>query len=414
MASYTSKHLYKKLNDLKIFCMFVISRFIKGDCTYRASALTFTTLLAIVPLMSVGFSILSTFPVFEDLRAPLQDFIFENFVPSTGKVLQEYLQSFTKQVAKLSIVGVIFLFITALLVMRTIEASMNHIFRVHSQRRGVSAFLLYWAILSLAPILLGLSLAASSYFFSLPFVKGHHAPTILLIVSPALISLIGFTFLYIVVPNTKVPITHGLVGALVATFLFETAKKGFAYYLSQFNTYELLYGAFATIPIFFVWVYWTWLITLFGAEITYALSVHYERRKGLSLDGLSHCFWWLHTLWKNQKSGQPTSAEALINSTEKPYAVDIDHVLSSLLQVGLIQKTEDGKYTIGRALNRISIYELKMMLPFGLPHPLELPDINEPLWQQWQELIEHVDMMLKKELNITMDDFFSSKSIKKI
>lgn len=410
MPKSLSESSKKKIEDFKIFGLFVIKRFFDDDCTYRASALTFTTLLAVVPLMSVGFSILSTFPVFEELRAPLQDFIFENFVPSTGKVIQEYLQLFTQQVSKLSMFGVVFLFITALLVMRTIEGSMNHIFRVTMTRKGVSAFLLYWAILSLAPILLGLSLAASSYFFSFPFIQGYHAPAILRIISPAMLSLIGFTFLYMVVPNTKVSFKHGLIGAIVATFLFETAKKGFAYYLSQFNTYELLYGAFATIPIFFVWVYWTWLITLFGAEIAFALSVHYERRKGHTLDGFSHSLLWLNKLWDGQKTGQPVSIDELINSTQTAYAVDIDHVLSTLLEADLIQRTEDGRYSLSRALNQISLYELKTILPYSLPHPTELTQIEHPLWSRWQTLIQHLNTTLKSEMNISLENFFSSSS----
>lgn len=142
----------------KRFARFVIQHFAQDNCTYIASALAFTSLLAIVPLMSVSFAVFSSFPVFQKLTEPVQSFIFENFVPSTGKVIQTYLQQFASQVSKLSIWGFIFLIITALLVMFTIERAMNKIWHVDVSRRGVSAFLLYWAILSLAPVLLGMSL----------------------------------------------------------------------------------------------------------------------------------------------------------------------------------------------------------------------------------------------------------------
>lgn len=166
------------------FVRFVIQHFIQDDCTYIASALAFTSLLAVVPLMSVGLAIFSSFPVFQGLAEPVQNFIFDNFVPATGKIVQSYLQQFTSQVSKLSIWGVVFLIFTALLVMFTIERAMNKIWRVSSSRHGVSAFLLYWAIISLAPVLLGLSLAASSYLFSMPILADHRAPYTILHYSP--------------------------------------------------------------------------------------------------------------------------------------------------------------------------------------------------------------------------------------
>ncbi|AHE67999.1 putative membrane protein [Legionella oakridgensis ATCC 33761 = DSM 21215] len=106
--SNLKQQMLTKWVESKRFILFVIHHFIEDDCTYRASALAFTTLLAIVPLMSVGFTILSTFPVFYQLRGPLQEFIFENFVPATGKVIQDYLQLFATQVSKLSMLGVLF------------------------------------------------------------------------------------------------------------------------------------------------------------------------------------------------------------------------------------------------------------------------------------------------------------------
>ena len=260
------------------FISFVIHHYFEDDCSYRASALTFTSLLAIVPLVTVAFSIWSFFPAFENFSQPVQNFIFENFVPSTGKIVQNYLQQFATQISGLSALGVVFLFITAILLMITIEHSLNKIWRVHANRRGITAFLLFWAILSLAPVFIGLSLVASSVLFSLPYFLNHPVPSFFLSALPGLLSLIGFTFLYIVVPNCPVKFSHGLTGALVATLLFETAKIAFAWYISHYNSYELLYGAIASIPIFFVWVYWVWMITLIGAEVSYAMSVSHQYR----------------------------------------------------------------------------------------------------------------------------------------
>lgn len=388
------------------FVRFVIQHFIQDECPYIASALAFTTLLAIVPLMSVGFTIFSSFPVFHGLVDPLQNFIFDNFVPSTGKVIQAYLQQFSSQVTKLSLCGILFLILMALLVMFTIEKAMNKIWHVNTSRHGVPAFLLYWAILSLTPMLLGLSLVASSYLFSIPFLINHPAPSFLLHLTPFLFSLISFTFLYIIVPNCSVKIRHAFWGGLFAAVLFETAKKGFAYFLTHFNTYELLYGAFATIPIFFIWVYWVWIITLLGAEISYAFSVHHQRRKGRTLDGFSHALLWLHQLWLAQQQGRGLTYNELIDASNQPFAVDVDDMIHTLIDEQLIHATADGEYMLSKDLNQVSLYTLTQLLPYRLPSYLELHFSKSSFAAQWSIILKKNDEELQKSLNINLGKLF--------
>lgn len=400
-----SEKLTEKLAEGKRFVFFVTRHFIDDDCPYRASALAFTTLLAIVPLMSVSLSILSIFPVFQNLAEPVQDFIFANFVPATGKIIQNYLLIFAKQVSKLSVVGVFFLFIVALLVMYTIESAMNKIWRISSSRHGISAFLLYWAILSLAPVLLGISLAISSYFLSIPFIANHNAPSILSSL-PFLFSLAGFTFLYVIVPNCPVKLLHGLCGGLVAALLFESAKLAFGYYLTHYHTYQLLYGAFATVPIFFVWIYWVWLITLLGAEISYAFSVHHQRRPGIPLDGFSHTLLWLYQLRLAQLEGKGLTIDELIDTSKQPYAVDVGDVLKQLIAVKLIKRTQDGHYILSRDLGEITLYDLSQLLPYRLPTLLELAQHKDPIAKRWQAQIQKADKYLKQTLLVSLEQLF--------
>ncbi|KTD22136.1 ribonuclease BN [Legionella lansingensis] len=405
------KHkLTTKFYEAKRFILFVVEHFIKDDCTYRASALAFTSLLAVVPLMSVSLTLLSSFPVFEKLSQPVQDFIFQNFVPATGKVIQNYLKQFSTQVSKLSIWGVAILFLTALLVMVTIEKAMNRIWKVHTPRKGVVAFLLYWAILSLGPVFLGLSLAASSYVLSLLFTQEYRAPLVLLNSIPFFLSLVGFTFLYVVVPNCPVKIIHGLWGGLVAAILFESAKQAFAYYLAQFDTYELLYGAFATIPIFFVWVYWVWVITLLGAEISYALSVHYKRRPGIPIDGFSHALLWLHQLWLAQQSGRGLTREALISASSLPFAINVDNMIHELISSGLVHNTDTGELMLSRDLNQVTLYWLTQHLPYRLPTRVELEREDLPHTIYWREVLDKTDLELQKALAIDLNQLFSQSS----
>ena len=399
--------LEKKLIESQRFVYFVINRFFEDDCAYRASALTFATILAIVPLMSVVFTILSSFPVFDHFIGPVESFIFENFVPATGKAMQNYLLQFTTQASKWSGLGIVFLFAMALLVMYTIESSMNRIWRVGSSRHGISAFLLYWAILSLAPFILGLSLAASTYFFSLPLIREYNSASFFLNYFPFVLSLLGFMFLYIVVPNCPVRTLHAAYGALFSASLFELAKRAFTFYLNQFNAYQLLFGAFAVLPIFFIWVYWVWLITLLGAEICYALSVHYQRRQGLPLDGFSHALLWLNYLWKAQQEGKGVSLEKLIDASDRPFEIDIGVMLTQLIELKLMKTTRDGQYLLSQDLTNITLYELTKLLPYGLPSAKELVHGNSPMATKCLTHLNKANAKLKEVLMISLDELFS-------
>lgn len=399
------KNQFRKLG---IFIRFVAVNFVNDDCTYRASALTFASLLAVVPLMSVGLAIFSSFPVFQELAQPLQDFIFQNFVPATGKAIQGHLQLFAAQVSKLSIWGVGFLFVTALLVMYTIESAMNKIWHVNSPRHGVTAFLLYWAILSLAPIFLGLSLAASSYLISVPIFRDNQAPSLLLNTTPYLLSLTGFTFLYLVVPNHPVKFLHGLIGGLFATVLFESAKLAFAYYLTQYDTYQLLYGAFATVPIFFVWVYWVWIITLLGAEICYALSVDHRRRAGEPIHGFIHALLWLRLLWIAQQHERDVELDELIKASTQPYEVDVDEMVDLLINRGLMHRTENGTYRLSLDMSKINLYQLSLKFPFRLPTAKELSPLPTEIVEHWKSVFCKNDQCLQESLDINVEQLFKS------
>ncbi len=407
------RKLTEKLIEGKRFFYFVIRHFIDDDCPYRASALAFTTLLAIVPLMSVSFAILSTFPVFQNLAGPVRDFIFANFVPTTGKIIQNYLQVFAAQVSKLSVIGVFFLFIVALLVMYTIESAMNKIWKVRSSRHGIPAFLLYWAIVSLAPFLLGISLAFSSYFLSIPFIATHDTP-LLLSYLPFLFSLLGFTFLYVIVPNCPVRLLHGFYGGLVAALLFESAKLAFAYYVSHYNTYQLLYGAFASVPIFFVWIYWVWFITLLGAEICYAFSVHHQRRIGTPLDGFSHAILWLYQLRLAQIEGKGLTLAELIDASLQAYAIDVGEMLNQLIKLKLIQLTNDDHYLLSRDLSQLTLYDLAQLVPYRLTNDDELTHQDPPLTKKWQALVQKADKALQQTLMVSLEALFREDDLPKL
>jgi membrane protein len=342
---------------------------------YRASALTFTSLLAIVPLMSVTITLFSIFPAFNKLLVPLQDFIFVNFVPSTGQTLQKYLMAFTSQASKLSLFGLSVLFVTTILLMLTIERAMNKIWRVPESRSGPGAFLLYWACLSLTPLLLALSVLASSYLLSLPM-WAPDSTTFLLSLAPAVIAFIGFTLLYTIVPNCPIRLRHALSGAFIATLMFELAKKCFTFYLESFNTYELIYGAFSLVPIFFIWIYWLWVITLLCAEITHALSSYtHVNRKG-QYEPMAHALRWLYHLYQAQKEGRGLSITELIALDKQSYVL-LPEDLIQLLRDRKLVFVSNNKFMLSFNLENISFQDLNKRV--SLPYPQNFDKTSDKL-----------------------------------
>ncbi|BFN32794.1 virulence factor BrkB family protein [Vibrio harveyi] len=257
------------------FFKYLLKRMTHDRVNVNAGYLAYITLLSIVPMLTVLLSILSKFPVFENVGETLQGYIIDNFVPASGDAVRVALQEFVSNTGKMTAVGGAFLFVAALMLISNIDKNLNYIWRVKDKRRPVFSFSMYWMVLTLGPILVGASIAATSYVTSLKLIENETlsgAYNLFLRWLPLLLSFFAFMGLYFLVPNKKVYLSHGAVGAAIAAVLFELSKKGFAFYITQFPSYQLIYGALAAIPILFVWVYLCWLIVLIGAEVTAALG----------------------------------------------------------------------------------------------------------------------------------------------
>lgn len=237
--------------------------------------LAYVTLLSLVPLVTVMFSMLSAFPMFAEFQANVESVIYANVIPSRGEEIQAYISRFIGNTGGMTAIGILALVFFALLLIHNIDKTLNKIWRVTSRPRLIISFSIYWMILTLGPILFGLSIGVTSYLVRLSTFADDYTPgfsTLVLGVVPYLMSLIAFFILYLVVPNLKVRVKHALWGALLAMVLFELSKRGFAFYVTNFPTYQTIYGALALLPILFVWIHLSWMVVLLGAELTALLQ----------------------------------------------------------------------------------------------------------------------------------------------
>ncbi len=298
--------VHARFDSIKAFFALLVRQFNEDGCRQSAAALTYTTLFAIVPVMTVSFAVLSSVPALKDKGTQFQTWAFEYFVPSAGNMLLDHLQSFAKQAANLTGLGIVFLVVTSILMLSTVEQTLNRIWKVQTPRKGLTSLLMYWAVLSLGPICLGLGLAISSYLTSQAIFSdtvGYLGGVRLwLSLLPFLFTTAMLTLMYTVVPNTKIPLRQGVLGAAVAALLFELAKGGFTFFIKQAPSYEVVYGAFAAVPVFLLWIYISWTIVLGGAELVRALVVFQEHRR--QVPRMHALVRLLNVFWQRQQNGK--------------------------------------------------------------------------------------------------------------
>ncbi|MBQ0757319.1 MAG: virulence factor BrkB family protein [Amphritea sp.] len=390
------------------FILYLCRQFVHNQGILNASALTYTTLFAVVPLMTVSYAMLAAIPSFQGSGEQLQALIFENFVPATGAVVQEYLKDFASQASKLTAVGLIFLFITSIMMMKNIEGAFNRIWRVSEPRKGMSSFLLYWAVLSLGPLLIGVGLLVSSYIASLSLFTSATelvGKARLLSALPLLMSASAFTLLYAAVPNCKVPLKNAVIGGLVVAILFETAKRGFALFVTQFPSYELIYGAFAAVPLFLVWIFISWTIILLGAELSRALTVYRDHHQGKHLSHLHTLLAVLQRLWKAQQVGEVLSDRQLLQQVEGLEQNEWDSYSHILLDASVMSRTDRGSYILSRDMGSFTLEQLNQLLPWPMPEPSPVEAISG--WQrQLDQRLQSLSQTRQQQLSLTLEQLF--------
>ncbi|MEC5215586.1 membrane protein [Actimicrobium sp. GrIS 1.19] len=308
-----------------------------------AGSLTFTTVLALVPLLTIALAIFTAFPLFNTFRTALEAYFIQNLMPKAiANTILGYLNQFAAKSTGLSAIGGVVLIITALAMMSTIERVFNRIWGVRIARPFLQRMLVYWSVITLGPLLIGVSISLTSYLFEatngvvmkMPFLGAMTYTTISVGITTG-----AFTLLYIALPNRRVDWRDAIWGGLLAGMAFEIAKRLFAIYIIKFPTYTMVYGSVAAVPIGLLWIFMFWMITLSGALLAAALPVvkyerwwHVERPGGAFVDAMAI----LRVLY-HSREGNSTAVDAdMIRDRTRLGFDESETLLQQMLEVGWV------------------------------------------------------------------------------
>lgn len=394
----------------------VMHQFNLDQCFVSAGMLTYATLLSLVPLTTVIVSMAAALPGAESWNDQIQDFLFHNFVPAARDTIQAKINELTANARGLTAAMGIFLLATSIILMHNIEVTINRIFRVRTERSWISRFLIYWASLTLGPILLGASLALSSYFFSLRFIADVRTVGFMAgffqSVTPFLVAGLAFFLTYAAIPNRKVPLRHALVGAVMAALMFELAKKLFGLFVAGTGSYTAIYGALAAIPIFLVWIYLSWSIILLGASLCAALSTFDQEaavgERWPQRERFVLLYRLVGRLWEAQKTGSSLEEGELLRS-EPATSQEILDLLENLRRADIVRRDEGGDWVLVRDLSQLSLTDLYRTGRYVWPRAdaRSLAGRDNRWSERLREALQGVDEALGKLDNRALVSFYA-------
>jgi len=391
----------------------MVKQYQAKSCQKSAASLTYMTLFATVPMMTVTYSMFSIIPAFQDLGDELQALLFSHFLPnsSSEQELVQYLKVFSEKARKMTAFGLAFLLVSAYLMLKNIEQNFNSIWGVVRGRRGVANFLLYWAILSLGPLLLGLALAMSTYLASFRLLVGAYDSLGVLEwvfeLGPWLLTWAAFTLLFVAVPNCKVAISHAVVGGFVTTVCFQSLKAMFGWIVSH-SSFTLVYGAFAALPLFLLWVNLTWMVILGGAVFVHTIKSHQIGLRDQGYPDLYACLLLLWQLYLASAKGDSLSEQILMRQGLS--AEQWQRIRDAMLQHHVITVTQQGEFVLCYDLKLLNLQQLAAMLKLPRQLPKELNKCEKLPWGA--AAIKHlgaVDSYTDQVLSVNIEALFAAQ-----
>lgn len=399
------------------FIYYAGKRFYDDNCFQTASALTYAALLAMVPLMTIGFAIFSAFPAFNRFRIQAQEILFSNLVPEVGSLIQEHLSDFMNNAGQSTVFGVIGLAFSAIVLLSTIEGAFGSIWRVTEPRPLLMRFLSFWALLTFSPLLFGASLSITSSFITEWHASGGLAsvPDPLAAMSgymPLLFEFVGFTLVYMIIPNRVVLFADAVIGGAVAASVLELSKACFVWYLHAFPAYATIYGALSTIPIFLVWLYISWSTILVGAVITAALpewrAGKISRNRLAGLAPASRLVVALAVLREllaaSRESGVGLRRRQLVECI-RVGSVLVEGMLEQLQEVNWVARTTQDTWVVTRDLSGSSLFDLQDALGIGIRgDPRELHGLNADFLDRCGRIIEAAVNDNRRKLGVNLKE----------
>ncbi len=378
-----------------------------------ASSLSYTSLLALVPLVAIALAVLAAFPAFDQARDEMLAWVFSNLVPYQAEAIREQLQVFVNAAGGLTALGVVGLAATAVLLLNTVETALNTIFEVRTQRNPVSRILMYWAVLTIGPLLSGASFSLSSYVMAMSRWAGEGVASsvngVFAVLGPHLLTWLAMTLLFVFVPNRPVRLRHAVIGALVTTVLTAILRETFLIYVTSARTYQTLYGALALLPLFLVWMYASWMVVLAGAVTAAQLPnwqvVRRLRRTGVDEHGQRLGLAVAVLLLLTRAFGRHDAAVGRAALLRDTHAADtrLSAVLETLRGAGLVTH-DDAGYRIGRDPRAIPVADVVRALGMAPPAKVPLVLRNDPAMWTLGSHLEKADAHLCEALAITVDD----------
>lgn len=394
------------------FILFVLRRFEADRCREQAGSLTYTTLFAVVPMLTVFLVIISSIRALEPARQQLQQLIYSNFLPKTTIAFDKALNAFTDKSSNLTVIGVLFLFITTVLMLTSIETVFNRIWRVTETRGGIIGFMRYWTIISLGPILLGSAFVISSTLASLNVLSNNFAgyelngAFIFWLISFSL-TVLGFFILNWTIPNRSVPIKSALVAGVFSAVVFELLKNLFGFVMSNFTSYQIVYGAFAAVPIFLLWIYLSWNIVLLGVEISYAMTA-FESGQDQKRHPIVMLVDLLALFYAKQKTGESISESQALEVLGRDEIGRWPSYVSMFEKQNLIKRTDDNEYVLVRDLDQVNFWDFYRQLPYPLPQDKHIENVHSE--DDWMKILSpsllDTNRYLKEKLSFPLSSLF--------
>jgi len=404
------KDLVRQFRLLGNFVVLVYRRFKEERCFQLCGSLTFTTMLAIVPLITIMATVMTAFPVFDNVVETLRTYVATNLVPAgSSRLVTVYIQQFAENAARLTALGIVLLAVTAIMLMLTIDRAFNTIWRVKRPRSLIQRVLIYWSVLTIGPMLIGGSLSLTSWLVSQSLGLGKQAPDMLVVVlklGPLVLTSVAFGFLYRTVPNRQVTVLDAAVGGIIASFAFEGMKIGFGHFIAHFANYKLVYGTFASLPILLMWIYSSWVVIVFAAVITAVLP--YWRSGGVLLkqapgSQFVSAMEILRMLHRAYLDGYVLNLHQLRTALKLSWE-EAEAILDKLVVAGWVAKLQGNGWVLARDAGAIRVKEIFRAFVFGR----DAADVSEE--SAIRKLVAGISSTVDGELDFSLRDLFSTGS----